>query len=322
MQTKWPPSLPRSAHSDPYGMEQKHVPVLLHEVISGLAIHADDIVVDATLGGAGHATQIAEMLGKNGMLIGIDADHDAIERARQALANVSPKTLCIEGNFRNLTVDLKAHNIDRIDKALFDLGWSSYQLDAGRGFSMKSNDPLLMTFAKELHPGALTAAMIVNEWAEESIADVIYGWGEERYSRRIAKAIVERRAVKLFEKADDLAEVISKSVPLRYRRGRIHPATRTFQALRIAVNDELGALTDGLNAAWGALATQGRIAVIAFHSLEDRIVKQVFKQWEEKGEGERITRRPIVASTEEIKKNPRARSAKLRIIQKNPQRDQ
>ena len=296
--------------------EDKHLPVLLHEAIDGLAIRRDDIVVDATLGGAGHAILIAEGLGKKGILIGVDADHDAIKRAQFALADVAPKTLFIEGNFRDLAAELRSHGIGHIDKALFDLGWSSFQLDAGRGFSLKSNEPLLMTFAKEQKPGALTAAIIVNEWAESSIADVIYGWGEERYSRRIAKAIVERREKKPFTTADELVETIVEAVPAKYRFGRIHPATRTFQALRIAVNDELGALTDGLKAAWGALAPLGRIAVISFHSIEDRVVKQTFKQWEDDGQGKRITRKPIVPSAEEMAKNPRARSAKLRIIKK------
>ncbi|MEK7134089.1 MAG: 16S rRNA (cytosine(1402)-N(4))-methyltransferase RsmH [Patescibacteria group bacterium] len=293
-----------------------HKSVLLHEAIVGLAIRADDTVVDATLGGAGHARAIAVLLGAEGMLIGIDADHDAVERARTALAGVAPKTLCIEGNFRDLAVELQSHDVKQIDKALFDLGWSSYQLDGGRGFSLKSDEPLLMTYAKEPKSGALTAATIVNTWAESSIADVIYGWGEERYSRRIAKAIVERREKKPFATANELVETISSAVPPRYRFGRIHPATRTFQALRIAVNDELGAFEQGLKAAWEALAPRGRIAVISFHSIEDRIVKQMFKQWEETGEGTRVTRKPLVASAGEIRENPRSRSAKLRIIQK------
>ncbi len=293
-----------------------HRSVLLHEIIDGLALRSDDIVVDATLGGAGHAALIAQSLGKKGMLIGIDADHDAIERARIALANIAAKTTFIEGNFRDFEAEMQKHGISRIDKVLFDLGWSSYQLDAGRGFSLKSDEPLLMTFAKEHKEGALTAAQIVNEWAEVSIADVLYGWGEERYSRRIARAIIERREKKPFLTAKELAEMISAAVPPRYRFGRIHPATRTFQALRIAVNDELGALTSGLKAAWEALAPGGRIAVIAFHSIEDRIVKQIFKQWQDDGRGERVTRKPITASPREIAENPRARSAKLRIIQK------
>ena len=294
-----------------------HQPVLLHEAIAELAIQKEDIVVDTTLGGAGHACTIANALGKKGILIGFDVDHDAIERANISLAGVAPKVYLVEANFRDLASELAKLEIKQVDKVLFDLGWSSYQLAVGRGFSLKSDEPLLMTFAKEPKLGTLTASTIVNEWAEKSIADVIYGWGEERYSRRIAKAIVLRRAKQPFAMARDLAETIYAAVPANYRSGRIHPATRTFQALRIAVNDELGALEEGLKASWNALAQNGRIAVITFHSIEDRIVKQTFRQWEESGEGTRITRKPIVASEEEIARNPRARSAKLRVVEKS-----
>jgi len=295
-------------------MEGTHRSVLLHEAIELLAIHSDDTVVDATLGGAGHALAIAEKLGKGGTLIGIDADYDAILRGRELLAGAKATVHLVEANFRDLSAELQKLGITTVDKILFDLGWSSFQLDAGRGFSLKADEPLLMTYSKEA--GALTAQKIVNEWAEESIADVVFGWGEERYSRRIAKCIVEKRASKPFTTARELAEAIYAAVPSRYRFGRIHPATRTFQALRIAVNDELGALSQGLMAGWQALSHGGRIAVITFHSIEDRLVKQTFKQWEEVGEGKRITRKPFVPGAEEISGNPRSRSAKLRVIQK------
>lgn len=291
-----------------------HRPVLLHEALELLVIAADDTVVDATLGGAGHAQAIAKVLGKSGTLIGIDADHDAILRGRELLAEAKPTVHLVEANFRDLSAQLEKLGITHVDKILFDLGWSSFQLGAGRGFSLKADEPLLMTYSKE--PGALTAQKIVNEWGEESIADVIFGWGEERYSRRIAKCIVERRASKPFTTARELAEVIYAAVPPRYRFGRIHPATRTFQALRIAVNDELGSLSQGLRDGWQKLSPGGRIAVVSFHSIEDRIVKQTFKQWEEEGEGKRITRKPVAPSPEELKDNPRARSAKLRVIEK------
>ncbi len=295
-------------------MQSTHRSVLLHEATELLAIQPDDCVIDATLGGAGHALAMAGKLGKGGKLIGIDADHDAILRAQKALENVAPKVHLVEANFRDLSAQLGKLGITEVDKILFDLGWSSFQLDAGRGFSLKSDEPLLMTYSKE--PGALTAQTIVNEWAEESIADVIFGWGEERYSRRIAKCIVKRRATKPFTTARELAEAIYEAVPPRYRFGRIHPATRTFQALRIAVNDELGSLSQSLADGWHHLAQGGRIAVITFHSIEDRLVKQTFKQWEEAGEGKRITKKPHTPNPEEIASNPRARSAKLRVIQK------
>ena len=173
-----------------------------------------------------------------------------------------------------------------------------------------------MAYTKTPTEDTLTAATIVNEWEEESIADVLYGWGEERYSRHIARAIVERRAEKPFTTSRELADLIKASVPSRYRFGRIHPATKTFQALRIAVNDEFGSLKDGMLAAWDALNPGGRIAVITFHSIEDRIVKQQMVAWEKEGGGKRVTRKPLPASPAEILSNPRARSAKLRVIEK------
>lgn len=291
-----------------------HRSVLLHEAIELLEIARADIVVDATLGGAGHARAIAELLGKEGTLIGFDLDAEAIHRAHKALADVAPKVHLVEANFRAIRAEVEKLGLTHITKALFDLGWSSYQLDAGRGFSLKSDEPLLMTYSKD--GGALTAGKIVNEWGEESLADVIYGWGEERYSRRIAKCIVEQRERRPFRSARELAEAIYAAVPPRYRFGKIHPATRTFQALRIAVNDELGALVGGLSGAWQALESGGRIAVITFHSIEDRLVKQTFKQWEEEGGGRRVNRKPITPGPEEIVANPRARSAKLRVIEK------
>ena len=300
-----------------------HKPVLLHEAIEQLAIKSDDIVVDATLGGAGHAVAIAAKLGQKGKLIGIDADKNAIERAKKALGHFHTLEIhLIHENFRNLQNILHKlglptqAGISTITKALFDLGWSGYQLEEGRGFSFLKDEPLLMTYADSPDESALTAAKIVNEWGEESIADVIFGWGEERYARRIARKIIERREKKPFETSKELAELIKEAVPSKYRHGRIHPATRTFQALRIAVNDELGALKAGLNAAWSHLAPNGRIAVISFHSVEDREVKRTFADWEKQGAGKRINRSPITPTTSEVAENPRSRSAKLRVIEK------
>ncbi len=292
-----------------------HTSVLLHEAIDSLSLHDEDIVLDATLGGAGHALAIAEKLGREGTLIGFDLDPDAILRAEVALKNAKPKKHFVQANFRNLSEELGKLKIPTITKALFDLGWSGYQLAAGRGFSFLSDEPLLMTYGTP-SKDMLTAEKIVNEWGEESLADVIYGWGEERYSRRIAKMIVERRVKNPFKTASDLADAIKAAVPPPYRYGRLHPATRTFQALRIAVNDELGALKEGLESAWKALAPEGRIAVITFHSIEDRIVKRTFVEWEKAGEGTKVSKKPIPPTEEEIKTNPRARSAKLRVIQK------
>ena len=200
---------------------------------------------------------------------------------------------------------------------MLDLGLSSDQFEtSGRGFTFKNDEPLLMTFKKNPDQGDLTAYQIVNTWEEENIADVIYGYGEEKYSRRIAKAIVNYREKKAIEKTSELVEIISNSVPVFYKRGRIHPATRTFQALRIAVNDELNTLKRGLERGFARLASGGRIAVISFHSLEDRIVKNFNKEKEELEQARIITKKPIVPSEDEVRENPRSRSAKLRILEK------
>jgi len=309
-------------------MTTKHQSVLLHEAVEHLALKEGDVVIDATLGGAGHAKKIARVLGHGGLFIGFDLDSDAIDRAearlnesfgQAALADAECRRFLINANFRDLKTELEKRDIGRIDKALFDLGWSSDQLDSGRGFSFLKDEPLLMTYRTSTEPAAITAATIVNEWSEESLADIIYGWGEERYSRRIAGAICEKRLVLPFKTSLQLAEVIKQAVPRAYAFGRIHPATRTFQALRIAVNDELGALDQGLRAAWELLSPGGRIAVITFHSIEDRLVKRLFLEFEKSEAGSRVNKKPIIASSEETKQNPRARSAKLRVIRKYDQ---
>lgn len=310
-------------HRGPAEKPAGHVTVLLHEAIEQLGIQPRDTVVDATLGGGGHARAIAEALGKGGMLIGMDLDQGAIERTHIVLKDFSkPKIHLVTANFRNLSSELAKLGVSKIDKALFDLGWSGYQLEAGRGFSFLKDEPLGMTYSASPGATTLTAFTIVNEWGEESIADIIFGWGEERYSRRIAKRIVERRAKSPIRTSLELAEIIRGSVPPAYRHGRIHPATRTFQALRIAVNDELGALKEGLTAAWKNLSEGGRIAVITFHSIEDREVKNLFVLWEKAGEGKRITRSPIRPGDEELAANPRSRSAKLRVIEKTSQHNE
>ncbi len=294
-----------------------HRTVLLREAVEALQLRHDDIVVDATLGGGGHASAILTHLWREGTLVGFDIDTTAIERVRRQLTSLASDAtvVLINDNFKHLADALPANGITHITKALFDLGWSSYQLDSGRGFSFLRDEPLQMNYASS-GQHVLTAAQIVNEWQESSLADVIYGFGEERYARRIAKAIVEARARKPIRTTFELVAIIRSAVPKSYQRGRIHPATRTFQALRIAVNDELGALKDGLAAAWKLLKPGGRIAVISFHSLEDRIVKHTFAQWEKTNTGVRINKKPITPSSEEINDNPRARSAKLRVIEK------
>lgn len=300
--------------SDPIPVGAGHRTVLLHEAVEMLEIRPDDTVVDATLGGAGHAQAMCNHLGEKGVFVGFDADAEAIERAEKALAHQKAAVHFVHANFRHLKTELEKKSIGRIDKALFDLGWSGFQLTAGRGFSFLSDEPLSMAYDSNQ---ALTASVIVNEWQEESLADIIFGWGGERYARRIASRIVEARQRQPIVTARQLAELVKAAVPAPARYGRTHPATKTFQAIRIAVNDELGALEEGLRSAWSMLEEGGRIAVITFHSLEDRIVKQRFVDLEKKGEGTRITRKPVGPSEKEVSENPRSRSAKLRVIEKN-----
>lgn len=277
-----------------------------------LALRPEATVIDATLGGAGHTRYLAEQLGPHGHIYAFDADSEAIQRAR-AIREEDTRIYLIHANFRALRERLQEEGVSQIDAALFDLGWSGYQLAAGRGFSFLSEEALSMAYDTDQ---ALNAAVIVNTWEEQSLIDIIRGWGEERYAPRIARAIVEAREKRKIETAKELADIIKAAVPVAYRFGRIHPATKTFQALRIAVNDELGALVEGLKAAWDMLAPGGRISVITFHSIEDRIVKRQFREWEDAGSGERITKKPVTPSPEEIQENPRSRSAKLRVIQK------
>jgi 16S rRNA (cytosine1402-N4)-methyltransferase len=299
---------------DTAGEMPVHRPVLLHEVLDALLVQSSDIVLDATLGGAGHAKELVRALGKSGTFVGFDLDADAIERAKLALADSSAHVVLVEANFKDLKTELAHRGITKLSKALFDLGWSSYQLDSGRGFSLAADEPLTMTYSK--NGGAVTAAVVVNEWGEETLADIIYGFGGERYSRRIAEAIVKQRARRPFTSSRKLADCIAESVPATYRHGRIHPATRTFQALRIAVNDELGASSQGIKAAFEMLSDGGRLAVLTFHSIEDRAVKQMFVAFEKDGVGKRLTKKPLTAGEEELRVNRRARSAKLRVIEK------
>ncbi len=306
-------------HRDVVQREASHISVLSNEILTGLEIRETDTVLDATLGGAGHARLMCERLGKQGIFLGIDADNAALARAEVALKGVSPRVILRHGNFRNLASIVQDAEISALDKALFDLGWSGFQLAEGKGFSFLADEPLLMTYGE---PGenVLTAREIVNTWEEESLVNVFDGWGEEAHARRIARGIVEARREKPIETARELAEVIRSSVPVWYRKGsasrRMHPATKTFQALRIAVNDEMGALKEGISAAWGLLRKEGRLAVITFHSVEDREVKRLFREFEAEG-GVLTPKKPLKPSREELRMNPRARSAKLRIIQKH-----
>ena len=292
----------------------KHIPVLLEEATTGLDLKPDSVVVDCTLGGGGHARKIIEQLGEQGVYVGIDADLGAIEAAEDLKESRATVHL-VNDNFTNLSSIVKNLGV-KPTAILADLGWRTDQFEEGKkGFSFSKNDPLLMTFG-DPKDYTFTAADIVNSWGEDSLIDIIHGYGEERFAPRIAKAIVIAREDGPIKTAEQLSNIITEAVPGFYRHGRIHPATRTFQALRITVNDELGSLKKLLEDSLEVLSPQGRLAIISFHSLEDRIVKQFFKQKIDEGQVERITKKPIVASREEIEHNPRSRSAKLRIIEK------
>ncbi len=291
-------------------MNTVHKTVLLNETIDGLNLKPGAVVLDATFGGGGHSREMC--LRYPGIkIIALDMDKGAFLKGK--IEEGCDITL-VNTNFRNLDLALKDTKVDGI---IFDLGLSSDQLEnSGRGFSFMKDEPLLMTMKENPSSEDLTARDIVNTWGEESLADIIYGYGEERYSRRIAKAIVERREKKEIETTKELVSIIEGAVPGLYRRGRLHFATKTFQALRIAVNDELGAIEEGLEKGLQALKQGGRMSVISFHSLEDRIVKKFTREMETEGKGRVVNKKPILAGEDEIKQNPRSRSAKLRVFEK------
>jgi len=297
-------------------MQSIHRTVLLNETIENLNLKEKSIVLDATFGGGGHSLEICNRY-PDVRIIAIDEDKGAWEKAKAKFLNSDCQISFLNVNFRDLDKALKGEEIKEVNAIIFDLGLSSDQLESsGRGFSFMKDEPLFMTMKENPRPEDLTAGDIVNNWSEKSLADIIYGYGEERFSRRIAKGIVESRAKKEIETSFELVEIIRNSVPAVYRRGRLHFATKTFQALRIAVNDELGALSLGLEKGFDVLKKNGRMAVISFHSLEDRVVKRFYKDKEKKRLGILINKKIIKASEEEIKNNPRSRSAKLRILEK------
>ncbi|MFA6177416.1 MAG: 16S rRNA (cytosine(1402)-N(4))-methyltransferase RsmH [Candidatus Paceibacterota bacterium] len=293
-------------------MESIHQTVLLNETIEGLNLKINSIVLDCTFGGGGHSLEILRRFPKV-KIIALDQDKGAFEKAKEKFKGLEDRIVFINANFR----DLEKVFSEKVDGIIFDLGLSSDQLEnSGRGFSFMKDEPLLMTMKENPLPEDLTAHDIINTWSEKSLADIIFGYGEEKYSRRIAKGIVEVRKKGEIKTTFDLVRIISEVVPAGYRRGRLHFATRTFQALRIAVNDELGVLKDGLEKGFSKLGIGGRMSVISFHSLEDRIVKRFYKELEKEGKAKLINKELILASDKELKSNPRARSAKLRILEK------
>lgn len=312
-------------------MEFNHRPVLLEECIEHLNIKSDGIYVDGTLGGAGHSSEIYRRLGKEGTLVGIDRDAFAVETSEKRLKALGGQARLViaRGNFMDMRNICQRNGISGVDGILLDIGVSSHQLDeAERGFSYQNDAPLDMRMDKTQE---LNAAVIVNEYEEAEIKDIIREYGEERWAARIAAFIVEARKRKKIETTGELVDIIKAAIPSAARREGPHPAKRTFQALRIAVNNELGALEKAVDEAVELLRPGGRLCIITFHSLEDRIVKVKFQ---EKAKpctcpkeypvcvcgripvAKLITRKPVLPSEKEVEENPRSRSAKLRVLEK------
>jgi len=294
-----------------------HISVLLQESIKLLDPKTKEIIVDGTIGSGGHSLEIIKK-SPDVFLIGLDKDSEAIKRSEEILSKTSSKFSLHKSDFRNFDKVLKKEGVEKIDGLLLDLGLNSEQLEnSGRGFSFMKDEPLLMTFENMESENLFSAKDILNTWSEESIKNIIFGYGEEKYAGKIAKAIVTRREDRKFETTKDLVDVIKEVVPLKYRNGKTHFATKTFQALRIAVNDELEGLKEALQKSIQYLNPQGRVVVISFHSLEDRVVKNFFKNWEKENLGKILTKKPTYPTEEEISINPRSRSAKLRAFIKN-----
>ena len=309
-------------------MEFNHVSVLLNECLDALNIKEDGIYVDGTLGGAGHSSEILKRLSKNGRLIGIDQDADALKAAGIRLQNFDNVTF-VHNNFYNIKQILDDLDIQEVDGILMDLGVSSYQLDTGeRGFSYMKDAPLDMRMNRD---NELSAYEVINEYSEEELYRIIRDYGEEKFAKRIATFIVNAREEKNIETTLELVEIIKNAIPAKARREGPHPAKRTFQAIRIEVNSELSILNRAMEDGVSKLSKGGRMAIITFHSLEDRIVKNKFRDLAvacrcpkefpvcvcgEKAKVKVITRKAIEPSKEEVEINPRSRSAKLRVIEK------
>ena len=309
-------------------MEFNHISVLLNECLEGLNIKENGIYVDGTLGGAGHSSEILKRLSNEGRLIGIDQDTDALKAAKERLKNYSNVTF-VHSNFSSIENVLNNLNIDGVDGILMDLGVSSYQLDEGeRGFSYMKDAPLDMRMNRD---NDFSAYNVINEYSEEDLYRIIRDYGEEKFARRIASFIVENRQEKNIETTLELVEIIKNAIPAKARREGPHPAKRTFQAIRIEVNSELSILNKTIEDGVGKLNKGGRMAIITFHSLEDRIVKNKFRDLAvscrcpkefpvcvcgEKAKVKVISRKAIEPTKEEVDINPRSRSAKLRVIEK------
>ena len=309
-------------------MEFKHKSVLLEECIEGLDIKPDGIYVDGTLGGAGHASQVCKRLSAKGRFIGIDQDQDAIIAASERLGEYADRTTIIRSNYCRMVHELEKIGVHQVDGILLDLGVSSYQLDnAARGFTYREDVPLDMRMDQRQ---AKTARDIVNDYSESELFRIIRDYGEDKFAKNIAKHIVLARKESPIETTGQLNEVIKRAIPMKIRAKGGHPSKRTYQAIRIELNRELEVLRDSLDSMIDILGDGGRLCIITFHSLEDRIVKNIFRRNEnpctcpsnfpvcvcgKKPKGKVVTRKPILPSEEEMEENPRSKSAKLRIFE-------
>ncbi len=293
---------------------QTHKTVMLQEAVAALEIKPAATIVDATFGSAGHANAIVKNLAKGGVFVGIDADKTALNKDK--LEDSQATVHLVNDNFSHITDVLETLKIESVDGILADLGWRMEQFsDSGKGFSFQNDEPLYMTFG-EPDDYPFTVEDILNEWEEHVIADILYGYANERFARRIAKAVIRERKIARIATTKQLVEVVEGALPRAALHRKTHPATKTFQALRIAVNDELTVLETFIAQAFEALNVGGKLAIITFHSIEDRIVKHTFRELKQAGVAQLTPKKPISPSREEIIENPRARSAKLRVLTK------
>lgn len=296
------------------GVAMIHVPVMVKEVLTFLNLKEGDCVVDCTVGTAGHAIEILNRIGPSGRLVGVDRDKESLEIARERLKSFGDRFSLVKEDFRNIDSILNHLGIQKVNGMLFDLGISSYQLEnTQRGFSIKSDGPLDMRMDKDSY---ISAYDLVNSLSEREIASILKNFGEERWHNRIANYLVKQRTKNPIESTQDLSNTVLKAIPHRYQHQKIHPATRTFQAFRIAVNRELEALEVALNKCVNYLAPTARLCVISFHSLEDRIVKEKFRHFVRAGTLKLLVKKPLRPGTEESNDNPRSRSARLRVAEK------
>ena len=294
-----------------------HKPVLLSECIQALEIKSGDTIVDCTVNRGGHSKEVLKFLGKGSKLVCIDLDNEALEEAKQNLSEVAKKrgveVYFVNDNFRNIKSILETIGIDKVNGLLADFGLSSEELDSSeRGFSFRYDEPLYMTLKNTVEESDLTAKDVVNDWSYETLSSVLFSFSDERYANRIARQIIKEREIKPITTTFELIEVIRRAVPKEYIYGKIHFATKSFQAIRMAVNDDLGAITSLINVLPDILIKEGRAAVITFHSTEDRLVKHEVRKREEFLTF--INKKAIVPEESEISNNKRARSAQLRII--------